>query len=237
MPDEEAVRRAVSPHGLAEVGRLAAAAVPEAGEEQDMISESDRTRIADAIRKAEAQTDGEIFCVIAKHLSKDHQHHIIWAAAIALFVPLPLIYLTKWSAPVDYLVQLTIFLVMAMALSYPKLKFHVVPRTAKRARAHAEAMRLFFSKGLDKTEHRTGVLIFASAAERYAEIVADSGINKNVTKDVWDDAVNALVTAIKAGHPADGFVAAIEKCGVVLATHVPPGSLKRDELPDKIFEI
>jgi hypothetical protein len=47
--------------------------------------------------------------------------------------------------------------------------------------------------GLDKTEHRTGVLIFASTAERYAEIVADAGINEKVTADVWDDAVNALV--------------------------------------------
>ncbi|OYY05963.1 MAG: hypothetical protein B7Y73_00205, partial [Acidocella sp. 35-58-6] len=194
-------------------------------------------RIADAIRKAEAQTDGEIFCVIAKHLSDDHQHPIIWAAAIALFVPLPLIYLTKWSAPVEYLIQLIVFLLAALALSHQKLRLHVVPSSAKRARAHAEAMRLFYSKGLDKTEHRTGVLIFASSAERYAEIIADSGINKKVTKDVWDDAVNALVTAVKAGRPVDGFVAAIEKCGVALAMHFPPGTLKRDELPDKIFEI
>ena len=202
-----------------------------------MISESDKTRIADAIRKAEAQTDGEIFCVIAKHLNDDHQHPIIWAAAIALFVPLPLIYLTKWSAPVDYLMQLIVFLLAALALSHPKLRLHVIPRSVKRARAHAEAMRLFHSKGLDKTEHRTGVLIFASAAERYAEIVADSGIDEKVTKEVWDDAVNALVTAVKAGRPADGFMAAIEKCGIVLATHVPPGTLKRDELADNIFEI
>ena len=43
------------------------------------------------------------------------------------------------------------------------------------ARAHAEAMRQFFAQGLHKTEDRTGVLIFASAAERYAEIIADAG--------------------------------------------------------------
>jgi putative membrane protein len=82
-------------------------------------------------------------------------------------------------------------------------------------------MRQFFAQGLARTEHRTGVLIFASAGERYAEIVADAGINGKVEKEVWDDAINALVTAIKAGRPADGFVSAIEKCGAVLATHFP----------------
>jgi putative membrane protein len=43
--------------------------------------------------------------------------------------------------------------------------------------------------------------------------------------------------AIKAGRPADGFVAAIEQCGAVLAAHFPPGALKRDELPNRLLEI
>jgi putative membrane protein len=46
-----------------------------------------------------------------------------------------------------------------------------------------------------------------------------------------------LITAIKAERAADGFVAAIEQCGTVLALHFPPGTLNRDELPDKLLEI
>jgi putative membrane protein len=45
------------------------------------------------------------------------------------------------------------------------------------------------------------------------------------------------VSAIKSGRPGNGFVAAIEQCGAVLAAHLPPGALKRDELPDKLLEI
>ena len=202
-----------------------------------MISEPDKARITAAIRKAESQTAGEIFCVIARHSSDYRLVPIAWAAAIALFAPMPLIYLTRWSVSLVYLSQLAVFLIAAMALSHPKLRFHIVPRQARHDRAHAEAMRQFFAQGLDKTEHRTGVLIFASTGERYAEIVADAGINEKVTDAVWDDAMNALVTAIKAGRPADGFVAAIEQCGMVLAAHFPPGALKRDELPDKVLEI
>ena len=80
----------------------------------------------------------------------------------------------------------------------------------------------------------TGVPIFASEGERYAEIVADTAINDKVQPMVWDE---ALVTAIKAGRPGDGFVAAIEQCGAVLARHFPPGVLERDELPNKLVEI
>lgn len=202
-----------------------------------MITESDKARVAAAIRKAEAQTAGEIFCVIARHSSDYRLVPVAWAAALALFAPLPLIYLTDWSEPAVYLGQLLVFLVAAISLSHPKLRFRIVPRRARHDRAHAEAMRQFFAQGLDKTEHRTGVLIFASAAERYAEIVADSGIHGKVDPKVWDDAVEALVSAIKADRPADGFVAAIERCGAVLATHFPPGALKRDELPDRLLEV
>jgi len=202
-----------------------------------MIPEPDKARVSAAIRKAESDTAGEIFCVIARHSSDYRLVPLAWAASIALLAPLPLIYLTRWSAAVIYLSQLTVFLVAAIALSHPKLRFHIVPRQARHDRAHAEAMRQFFAQGLDKTEHRTGVLIFASTGERYAEIVADAGINEKVGPEVWDEAVNALVTAIKAGRPADGFVAAIERCGAVLAAHFPPGALKRHELPDKLLEI
>ena len=81
------------------------------------------------------------------------------------------------------------------------------------------------------------MLIFASAAEHYAEIVADSGINAKVAPDAWAGAVAALVGAIKAGRPGDGFVAAIELCGAELARNFPPGELNPNELPDRVVEI
>lgn len=202
-----------------------------------MISEADRARITDAIRAAEAKTSGEIFCVIARHASDYRLVPLAWAAVLALVVPAPLIFLTLWPALVIYVVQLAAFIAAALVLSLPPIRFRIVPRSAQHARAHAAAMRQFFAHGLHQTENRTGVLIFASAAERYAEIVADAGINAKVSPHVWDEAIAALIAGIKAGRPADGFVAAIERCGAVLAEHFPPGALNRDELPNKLVEI
>lgn len=127
--------------------------------------------------------------------------------------------------------------ITAVTLSLPAIQFGVVPARVQRDRAHAEAMRQFFIQGLDKTENRTGVLIFASAAERYVEIVADVGINEKVSPTVWDDAVAGLIAGIRQGRPADGFVSAIDQCATVLALYFPPGALPKDELPNKLLEI
>jgi len=119
----------------------------------------------------------------------------------------------------------------------PSIRFRIVPKRRMGGRAHAEAMNQFFAHGIHLTEQRTGVLIFASVAERYAEIVADSGINAKVQPEVWSKAVAAMISAIKAGRPGDGFVAAVELCGEQLARYFPPGALNPDELPNKVVEI
>jgi putative membrane protein len=202
-----------------------------------MISAADKARVEAAIRAAEAKTSGELFCIVAQHASDYRLVPLAWAALIALIVPAPLIYLTLWPASAIYLVQLLVFVLTTIGLSRPTIRFRLVPRRVKHDHAHALAMRQFFAQGLHHTERRTGVLIFACVAERYAEIVADAGINAKVTPEVWQKAIDALTTAIKEGRPGDGFIAAIEQCGTVLAEHFPPGVLDRDELPNRLVEI
>lgn len=204
-----------------------------------MISEADKAKINDAIRAAESKTSGELYCVLALNAGGYRLVPIAWAAALALIVPWPLVASTTWSAATIYVIQLVLFIVAAVGLSQPGIRFRIVPGRTRRERAHAAAMRQFWAHGMHKTQKRTGVLIFAAVAERYVEIIADAGINAKVSQDVWDAAVASLVSAIKAGRPGDGFVAAIEQCGAVLAQHFPlePGSVNPDELPDRLVEI
>jgi putative membrane protein len=204
-----------------------------------MIAEADRARVADAIRAAEAKTTGEIFCVIAQRSSRYPLVPFAWAAAFALLIPPWLILLTDESAGLIYLVQIVGFVLAAAGFFHPRLRDHLVPRPVQHERAHTTALRQFAAQGLHKTTRRTGVLIFASKAERYAEIIADDGINDRVSPEVWHAAMEALLAGIKADKPADGFVAAIAQCGAVLAEHFPrpEGEVKADELPDKLVEI
>lgn len=202
-----------------------------------MIDDADKMRVATAIQQAETRTSGEIFCVISRQSDDYHLVPFAWAAGVALLLPLPFAYLTDWSTEIIFCLQLGVFLVAALLLSRPQIRMRIVPRQTRHDRAHAEAMRQFAAQGLDKTEHRTGVLIYASSGERYAEIVADAGINGKVAPGVWDEAVAVLVTGIADGRPADGFVAAIEKCGEVLAVHFPPSALKQNELANRLMVI
>src|SRR5262249_27573873 len=149
----------------------------------------------------------------ARACASYHLVPIAWAALLALALPWPLLHFTSWPAGMIYLIQLMTFTASALILSLPAIRFRIVPKSRLYRRAHIVAMQQFLAQGIHLTEKRTGVLIFASAAEHYAEIVADSAINAKVTPDAWANAVSALVSAIKAGRPGDGFVAAVELCG------------------------
>ena len=204
-----------------------------------MIPESDKQRVADAIRAAEARTMGEIHCVAAQYASRYPLAPFAWAAVFALLIPLWAILFTDEPAGRIYAVQLAGFVVALALFSLPRLRFRLVPGAIQRARAHLTAMRQFAAQGLHKSRDRTGVLIFAAQAERYATVIADEGIHQKVDPETWNGAIDILIAAIKDGRPADGFVGAVERCGAVLAEHFPrpPGAVKAEELPDKLVEI
>ena len=198
------------------------------------IGPDDQQRVTEAIRTAEKKTSGEIFCVMTQASSDYRLVPVAWAAIIALFVPLPLLFFTNIASTTIYLFQLVAFLMVALVLLLPTVRFLMVPRRVLRNRASLEAQRQFAAHGLHRTEARTGVLIFVSVAERHVEVVADVGIAAKVSQEVWDRAVKALVQAIKNDRPADGFVEAIRICGEVLAEHFPPDAINRNEQPDKL---
>jgi len=202
-----------------------------------MLSDADRTRIVEAIRQAETRTSGEIYCVVARASSTYRVFPIAYAATAALIVPGPLIQLTSWPAGLIYLLQLLTFLFILWLATRDAIRYRLVPRQTRRARCHQEALKQFLAHGLQHTERRTGVLIFLSVAERYAEVIADAGIDQKVTQDVWEGCVTSLTAEAARGRIAEGFAAAIAQCAEVLARHFPPGAINRDELPNGVVEL
>lgn len=200
-----------------------------------MFSNSDEQRIAEAITRAEKATSGEIVAVVAAESSTYLYAPFLWASAAALLVPWPLILWTWWPSAWIYLAQVAVFaLVLAVTLPRP-IRYRLVPRAIKRARAHRRAMEQFVAQNLHTTAGRTGVLIFISAAERHAEIVADAGIETKVAKGTWQEIVNRLTAAFTQERYTEGFIAAIAEVGQHLAQHFPPGSCDMNELPDHLI--
>ena len=199
-----------------------------------LLTQDDRQAISAAIRTAEQRTCGQIVCVLARSSSDYSAVPIQWAALLALIVPWPLIYFTQLTVQRIFLIQIIVFIAAALILSWSPLRMALVPRVVRRARAHRGAIEQFFLRGLANTRHRCGVLIFVSLAEHYARIVADQGIAAKVPQSAWQGAVDALTAHMRAGEIGRGFIAAIERCGDVLAEHAPPAD-PPDELPDRIF--
>jgi putative membrane protein len=121
--------------------------------------------------------------------------------------------------------------------SWRPVRLALVPSSVKQQRAHARAVDQFVAQNLYTIASHTGVLIFVSVEERYAEIIADRHIHARVPQQRWDAIVSTLTGEIGAGRPADGFVAAIDEVGAILAAEYPPGSSNPDELPNHLIVI
>lgn len=201
------------------------------------ISAQDRERISRAIHAAEARTTGEIVCVLARSSSDTPALPIFVAAVVALALPWVLVAFTAASVHGILLAQTLTFVVLMAILLMPRVRLALVPRRTRRAVAHRAAVEQFVARGIARKKDRSGILIFVSLAERYARIMADDGIAARVTQAEWQAAVDALVSHMRDGRIADGFVTAIDACGNVLATHFPRTGASSDELPDRIYII
>jgi putative membrane protein len=192
--------------------------------------------VAAAIRQAEQRTCGQIVCVLARSSSAYAHIPILWSALAALFTPWPLIYFTPWSVQRIFAAQLIVFLLAGLVFSWTRLRILLVPPAIRRARAHRAALEQFVLRGISHTRNRCGVLIFVSLAEHYARIIADEGVARKVHVSEWQAAIDTLTEHIRDGHIAAGFIAAIERCGTVLAEHAPPDG-SQNELPDRLYVI
>ena len=207
------------------------------------LSKDDHLRIAAAIRAAETRTAGEIFCVVA-HASAGYFLPAVASLSVALLlVSLGAAFVLEawwisirlpWFVALQVLAFTAGLLVLWLA---PGLRVYLVPRPIQFRAAHDNAMRQFLARNVHITSERTGVLLFVSLAERYAEVIADAGIDRVVPERTWDGIVAGLVAEARAGRIADGFIGAIATIGDLLAVHFPVSPLDRNELDDHVIEI
>jgi putative membrane protein len=199
------------------------------------FTDEERAAIEAAITRAESTTSGEIVVVVAPASGGYWSLALMWSALAALAVPLPFILLTKWPVEYIYLLQLTTFVVCVALAQIQELRLAVTPKAIQRARAHDKAVEQFLAQSMHTTRGRTGVLIYVSFAEHYAEVIADDGIYKKVRPAAWAEVIAELTAHLARGTRDQGFITAIEMCGKILAAHFPPGRADKDELPNHLI--
>lgn len=207
------------------------------------LTPQEHARVAEAIRAAERRTSGEIFCVMAR-ASDSHFYPAAFVLAAATLVAslIAALVLEAWwiSLPTSLFVVaqgLAFLLGLVLLTAFPALRIRLTPKLIAWRHAHRHAMQQFLSRNIHLTENRTGVLIFVSLAERYAEVVADARIDARVGQEDWNGVVATLTRHAAEDRLADGFVAAIAQVAALLETHFPPEPHDRNELDDHLVEI
>jgi len=201
------------------------------------FDEAARARVAEAVRKAEAGSRGQVVPVVVARSDAYPEARLrgallgaVLVTAAVLLSPLPV---TAGELPL--LQAAGALLGWGLTWLGPVERF-LVGRLQLDAAVRVRAMRAFHDHGLHKTAEGTGVLLFASLLEREAVVLGDHGIHERVGEGEWQATVEALVAGLRRGAPADGFVEAVGRCGARLAEHFPRagGAAVPNELPDAI---
>ncbi|MDX1707406.1 MAG: TPM domain-containing protein [Desulfobacterales bacterium] len=211
---------------------------------QHFLTDDERNHVKNAVKAAEKLTAGEIVVMI---ISSSYQYplaNVIGAATFAL--PLALI-LTSLTGSWMWIGAQNMWLFLGFQAVLFIVFHEIIKRTAWLKRlfisqreiddeVEEAAVTQFFDQGLYRTRDETGVLVLVSVFEHKVWILADRGINSNVSKGQWDDIVSMITDGIKQRRPADAICAAVEKIGDLLKTHFPIKPDNTDELKNLIIE-
>jgi putative membrane protein len=207
------------------------------------LSPEEHERVARAIRVAEEKTSGEIVCILAR-ASDDYFHPAAFMLTVGMLITsfaaaVALDHLWIAVRPWQFVAVQGLALAAALGLlaAFPGLRIAFVPRRLRYRRAHRNAVSQFLASDIHVTKNHTGVLIFLSLAEHYAEVIADAGINARVPQERWNEIVAGLTAHAAAGRLAEGFEGAIAASGELLAREFPRGSGDVNELDDRLVEI
>lgn len=195
----------------------------------DLFSDDDRQRIANAIEEAEAATSAEIVPYVV--VQSDVYPAARWRGGVlgALLVvstaallrtgvvPAVTPYLTDLSVLAAALGTGLIGAIVAGALP-PVMRALTPPEERDRA-VYRRAVEAFLELELFDTDSRTGVLLFVSLNEHRIEVLADRGIDEQVNDTAWSDVTDHIRRGIENDRLTQGLLNGIERCGTVLEEH------------------
>jgi len=215
-----------------------------------LFSDADRSAIADAVRAAERTTTGEIVPVVASTSDTYERAEDLVGLAVAglvfsLTLPLGqrLVPRVDWDVEYELVLELPLllgvlvagwWLGVLLARFSPWLKRLFLLRHVAKARVLIAAHHAFDALHVKRTAAATGVVIYVSLFERQVCVCADRAVAQKIGEAEWARACAMLIEALRRGQPREGFVAAIQHVGTVLAAHFPAVPGDRDELANEL---
>jgi putative membrane protein len=204
---------------------------------EDFFTTAEQELIRLAVANAEGATSGEIATMVVARSDRYREAvilgSVLGAAMAALLVAIVSHHVTIWT----YL-PLTILLYFPVQWIIARAPLFQMPFIAGRRLEEAvkeRAVRAFYEKGLYRTRHETGILIFISIFERKVWILGDRGINARIPPESWQQLVQILTEGIRDGRACEALCKVIKSCGEELSRHFPRESDDINELGDEIL--
>ncbi|MDC7241329.1 MAG: TPM domain-containing protein [Spirochaetales bacterium] len=215
-----------------------------------ILSEEEQSAIAQAVKKAESRTSGEISTAVIAE-SSDYAFFEVRAAvvfAVLLYILQLQIFhgleafvsSLVWNSPA-WLVPLFMGAVSLIGggLFYffsnlPAVDRVIIPKNIMAKRVRARALMHFTESGVYQTKDGTGILIFISLLEKRVEILADEGISSKMPEGEWESIVSEMTASFGDKKISEGLIGAIERCGRRLEEFFPKPEGNENELSDNI---
>ncbi len=213
------------------------------------LSESEKEKIIESVKKVENVTSGEIVPMVVSSSYNYPLAEVKGAAFFSIPIAIALTYLVvQQSLLMEYFPHLYysmwMFLGIGIVLyiltylllrNIPSLKRMFITDAEIDEEVQEAAVTSFFRNGLYLTRDKTGVLIFISVFEHRVWVLADTGINEKVDKKVWDEIVQHIVKGIKEKRQGEAICEAITRVGEILKEHFPVRHDDKDELDNLII--
>lgn len=202
-----------------------------------LFSPDEQERIRQTVARMERGTSGEIATMAVDESDSYPEAEVIGAILLAglvsLIIAIAIDHVTIWTyVP---LVVVLFFPLRMMFRYLPGLKLPFLGRGRLEEAVRSAAVRSFFERGLHRTRHETGILIYVSLLEHKVWILGDRGINEKILPDFWADHARMLAEGLKAGRACDALCTVIEDCGAELAVHFPYRQDDVNELSDHLI--
>jgi len=186
------------------------------------LTHEENEKIHAAVAAVEQRTHAHFSLAIVPLSDRYTLFPLVWSAVLALAIGG--VIALGWpglALRMAFGIQAVAFICLSLAFEWLPIRLMLVPKHYKHMRAKHMAHREFAARVLARNDHRDGILFFVSRAERYVEILAAPDIHARVGTEAWQSIIDHFVVAVSSGHVVEGFVAGIDACGSLLATHYP----------------
>ena len=218
-----------------------------------MLSEADRSKITQAVVKAESVTNAEFVPVIARDSGRyDRAEDIagVWgamlvSAALLWFWPYESSEHGSWGPDPRYaLIGRVVLGILSGFLAgvwlshlFPSLRRLFIPRREIDDEVSRAARMVFFDQRIHHAPGRAGLLIYISVFEHRAFLLADERLLAACGQAQLDDWCQRLTQQLKTSTIADAIASVLDHAAAQLSTTLPRSADDRNELNDAVIVI